>query len=200
MNERHGLMRHSQWEPGGSIPPGEQDEVVLVSRVATQDHAAFEALYRLYYRRLMRFIQQLSRKFHLVEEILDDTMLVVWRKAARYNGHSRVSTWIFAIAYNEVMRAHHFERRASRLLSIPDDAACAHSLETDYIEDEARALLRHVVTELSLDQRAVVELTYFHGFGYKEIAAITGCPLNTVKTRMFHARRRLKALLAEQAQ
>jgi RNA polymerase sigma-70 factor, ECF subfamily len=200
MNQPQPRMRHGECEPSVAIPPGEQDEVALVSRVAAGDRSAFEALYRIYYRRLTRFIQQLSRSFHLVDEILDDTMLVVWRKGARFNGHSRVSTWIFAIAYNEVMRAHHRERRASRLPSHPDDGVCVQSLETDYIEGEARAKLRHVVTELSVEQRAVVELTYFHGFGYKEIAAITGCPLNTVKTRMFHARRRLKALLAEHAQ
>ena len=64
----------------------------------------------------------------------------------------------------------------------------------------ARAILRHVVAELSVEQRAVIELTYVHGFGYKEIAAITGCPLNTVKTWMFHARRRLRALLAADTQ
>ena len=196
MNEQQGRMRQSDWEPAVARSPGEEDEVALVGRVAAGERVAFETLYRCYYRRLTRFIEQLTRNRHLVDEILDDTMLVVWRKAARYNGHSRVSTWIFAIAYNEVMRAHHRERRAARLPSHLDDGACVQSLETDYIESESRAMLRHVVTELSVEQRAVIELTYFHGFGYKEIAAITGCPLNTVKTRMFHARRRLRALLA----
>ena len=200
MNEQQGRMRQSDWEPPVATSPGEEDEVALVGRVAAGDCVAFEVLYRGYYRRLTRFIEQLTRKRHLVDEILDDTMLVVWRKAARYNGHSRVSTWIFAIAYNEVMRAHHRERRADRVPSHPDDGVCVQSLETDYIESEARAMLRDVVNELSVEHRAVIELTYFHGFGYKEIAAITGSPLNTVKTRMFHARRRLRALLAADTQ
>jgi RNA polymerase sigma-70 factor (ECF subfamily) len=70
------------------------------------------------------------------------------------------------------------------------------SVESDLIAAESKSWLRNVVAELSVEQRAVIELTYFHGFGYKEIAHVIGCPVNTVKTRMFHARRRLKALLA----
>jgi len=192
-------MQHS--EADGRAPPaaGDDNEAALVRRVAAQDGSAFELLYRGYYRRLTRFIEQLTRRRHLIDEILDDTMLVVWRKANSYNGHSRVSTWIFAIAYQEVMRAHHRERRASQLPP-PDAPAVVPSVEADFIESESRSMLHDIIAELSVEQRAVIELTYFHGFGYKEITAIIGCPLNTVKTRMFHARRRLRALLQSGAQ
>jgi RNA polymerase sigma factor (sigma-70 family) len=188
-------MRHSEAEGRAAPATDNEEEAALVHRIAAKDRYAFELLYRSYYRRLTRFVEQLTRRRHLIDEILDDTMLVVWRKAASYNGHSRVSTWIFAIAYHEVMRAHHRERRASQLPP-PDAAAVVPSVEADFIESESRSKLHDVVAELSVEQRAVIELTYFHGFGYKEISAITGCPLNTVKTRMFHARRKLKALLA----
>jgi RNA polymerase sigma-70 factor (ECF subfamily) len=56
-------------------------------------------------------------------------------------------------------------------------------------------LIQTGLAELSVDHRQVIELTYFCGFSYQEIADIAGCPVNTVKTRMFHARRRLKVLL-----
>ena len=188
-------MRLSEREHQAKPSGVEDSEAALVRRVAAKDGAAFELLYRHYYRRLTRFVEQLTHKRHLIDEILDDTMLVVWRKAGSFNGQSRVSTWIFAIAYNELMRAHHRERRASDVEALAEEALTVPSAETACIEDEARSLLRHVIGQLSVEHRAVIELTYFHGFGYKEIAAITGCPLNTVKTRMFHARRRLRALL-----
>jgi RNA polymerase sigma factor (sigma-70 family) len=192
-------MQHSEAEGRAAPAPDDTEEVELVRRIAGKDRHAFELLYRSYYRRLTRFVEQLTRRRHLVDEILDDTMLVVWRKADSYNGRSRVSTWIFAIAYHEIMRAHHRERRASALPA-PDAPAVVQSVETDFIESESRSRLRNIVAELSVEQRAVIELTYFHGFGYKEIAGITGCPLNTVKTRMFHARRRLRALLVAGSQ
>src|SRR5262247_1763950 len=173
---------------GRAVPARDnEEEAELIRRVAAKDRRAFELLYRAYYRRLTRFVEQLTRRRHLIDEILDDTMLVVWRKAQSYNGQSRVSTWIFAIAYHEVMRAHHRERRAGQVPSAEADAVVP-SVEADLIESESRFRLRAILAELSVEQRAVVELTYFHGFGYKEISSITGCPVNTVKTRMFHAR------------
>ena len=194
-----GLMYQSEREEQAKSTGGEEREAALVRRVAAQDSSAFELLYRNYYRRLTRFVEQLTRKRHLIDEILDDTMLVVWRKAATFTGQSRVSTWIFAIAYHELMRAHHRERRASQVEPLVDAALTVPSVEAACIESETKTLLREVIGQLSAEQRAVIELTYFHGFGYKEIAAITGCPLNTVKTRMFHARRRLRALLLTSA-
>jgi RNA polymerase sigma-70 factor (ECF subfamily) len=58
--------------------------------------------------------------------------------------------------------------------------------------DRLRTALMKAMDQLSADHRAVVDLTYFHGLGYREIAEIVDCPVDTVKTRMFHARRRLK--------
>ncbi len=58
-------------------------------------------------------------------------------------------------------------------------------------------VLAKAIGALSPEQRAVVELTFYRGFSYREVAEIVGCPVNTVKTRMFHARRRLSQLLPE---
>ena len=172
-----------------------QDEAALLLRIADKDRAAFEALYRNYYRRLWRFLEPLTRRPQLIDEILDDTMLVVWTKAATFNGASRVSTWIFAIAYNKALKALKREGRWHQGVLPPSFLEFADTPETELIERESRHAVRRLVGELSAEQRAVVELTYYHGCGYKEIAEITGSPVNTVKTRMFHARRRLKASL-----
>jgi RNA polymerase sigma factor (sigma-70 family) len=172
------------------------DEAALMRRIACQERHAFELLYRIYYRRLMRFLDRLTRRPQMIEEILDDTMLVVWRKAATFNGASQVSTWIFAIAYRKAMKVLKRERSRTQVLPDHEEPAFASNPETDFIYCETRGAVRHLVAGLSAEQRAVVELTYYHGYAYREIAEIVGCPVNTVKTRMFHARRKLRAVLA----
>jgi RNA polymerase sigma-70 factor (ECF subfamily) len=168
------------------------DEFDLMRRIAAEDMSAFETLYRLYHPRLSRFLAGMTRRPTLAEEVLDDTMLVVWRKAHTYHPSAKVSTWIFAIAYRKACKAkmrwpdpvEDLERdsRVSEEPS-PDD-----QLQHQYLHD---ALLR-AMDQLSAEHRAVVDLTYFHGMGYREIAEIVDCPVDTVKTRMFHARRRLR--------
>lgn len=177
-----------------TYPASTEEEAVLLHRVAQGDRHAFELFYRLYYRRLTRFLQQIVRRPHLVEEVVDDTMLVVWRKAGGFNHASRVSTWIFAIAYRKALKA---LKRVHRHAELAWDAeeGYAEGPESALIEHEVRRRLRRALDTLSAEHRAVVELTYYHGYAYREIAQIVGCPVDTVKTRMFHARRKLKALL-----
>jgi RNA polymerase sigma factor (sigma-70 family) len=177
-----------------SDAPSTEDEASLLRQVSELDRRAFELLYRVYYRRLKRFLTQVTRRPQLVDEIVNDTMLVVWRKAATFNHVSRVSTWIFAIAYRKALKA---LKRAAELPPTPWDgeSGSADGPETELIARESRNRLRHALSGLSAEQRAVVELTYFHGYAYREVAQIVGCPVDTVKTRMFHARRKLKILL-----
>ena len=151
------------------------DEVALLDRIAAEDASAFDALYRAYQPRLKRFIGGMTQRSALIEEVLDDTMMVVWRKAPTYNGEAKVSTWIFAIAYRQTLKA--LRRRELQ-------------------QQELHRHLGQALAGLSADQRAVIELTYYLGYACREIAQIMGCPVDTVKTRMFYARRKLKTLLA----
>ena len=164
-------------------------------RVASQDHYAFEVLYRIYYRRLTRFLDRITRRPHANEEVLDDTMFAVWRKAATFNGTSQVSTWIFAIAYRMALKALKRDRAWTQRVLDDSEPDSAPSPEAALIEGESRSRIKRLLADLSPEQRAVIELTYYHGCAYKEIAAIVGCPVDTVKTRMFHARRKLRAVL-----
>ena len=172
------------------------DEVALVGRVASADGVAFEALYRCYYPRLRRFLEQVTRRPQLVEEILNDTMLVVWCKAHTYNRHSKVSTWIFAIAFRKALKA--LKHIDDAVDFDPEEVASPveSGPEGELLRQELHVLLSHAMSALSAEHRAVIELTYYEGCAYREIAEIMGCPVDTVKTRMFHARRRLRALLA----
>src|SRR5262245_29157413 len=174
------------------------DEVDLLRRVANGERLAFDVFYRSYYRRLHRFLEQVIRRPELIGEVLNDTMLVVWRKAGTFNQGSRVSTWVFAIAYRRALKA--LKRAPDRSIEVgmvEDPGQVDAGLEESLIERDTARRLRAALSGLSADQRAVVELTYYHGYAYREVAQIVGCPVDTVKTRMFHARRKLRGLLAD---
>ena len=78
--------------------PAESEERQLLERIATQDAAAFRALYLVYHKRMSRFLMRFVRHHEHVEEIINDTMYVVWCKAHAFRGESQVSTWILSIA------------------------------------------------------------------------------------------------------
>jgi len=168
------------------------EESELIERVRGRDLHAFERLYRIYQPRLARFLFNLVQRPQLVEEVLDDTMMVVWETAGNFRGTSKLSTWIFSIAYRKAIKARarwpepvHEEPFDAR---VSLDPAPDEQLEHQQLHD---ALISSM-GKLSADHRAVVDLTYFHGMGYREIAEVMNCPVDTVKTRMFHARRRLR--------
>lgn len=175
--------------------PSGREEAALLGRVAEGDGRAFEALYRDYHSRLERFLANLVRKPEVVEELINDTMLAVWRGAEAYSGASKVSTWIFAIAYRKALRAR--QRLDEPVADV--DAEARPSLEPGPEDQLGQLQLRDrlltAMERLSANHRAVVDLTYFHEFDCKEVAEIMACPVDTVKTRMFHARRCLRTAL-----
>lgn len=168
------------------------EEQELLERVRQRDLRAFERLYRIYQPRLARFLFNLVGRTQLVEEVLDDTMMVVWDTAGNFRGTSKLSTWVFAIAYRKAMRA-----RARWPDPVEEPAVDTRVSSDPGPDDELQHEWLHealtaAMATLSADHRTVVDLTYFHGLGYREIAEVMDCPVDTVKTRMFHARRRLK--------
>ena len=174
----------------------EADEGELLRQIGDGDKLAFQALYRAYFPRLARFLDRMTRNVPLLEEIVNDTMLVVWQKAESFDGSCKVSTWIFGIAYRQALKAlrgldeplESVAEQAGENWNEPEHALAARQLQRGV----SRAL-----DALPMEQRVVVSLTYYHGMAYQEIAETMGCPVNTVKTRMFHARQRLKDMLSD---
>ncbi len=171
-------------------------DAALIARVARGDIAAFEALYRSYHTRLGRFLGLMTRHTNAVEEVLNDTLLVVWKRAATYNGQSKVSTWVFAIAYRTALKALRRRDEGFEHDWTGEEACDKPGPEAQRSIEESRAALTRALEALSNEQRSVLVLTYFHDLPYAEIAEIVGCPVDTVKTRAFHGRRRLRALLS----
>lgn len=174
----------------------DEENLKLLQLVAVKDKVAFEKLYTRFYPQLSRYLNRLLRRPEMIEEVVNDTLFVVWEKADQFQGRSKVSTWVTGIAYLKGIKA------LDKLRTVPDQQA--DSIDED-IEESVNLISKLGLQEwltcgldmISADQRSVVELTYFFGYSYQEIAETMGCPVNTVKTRMFHARRRLAKLLPQ---
>jgi RNA polymerase sigma factor (sigma-70 family) len=162
-----------------------QSERERLGSVAAGDQAALKALYQSYYPRMVRFLLRVTGDPELVPEIINDVWLAVWEQAKDYRGDATVSTWVLSIAWRKAARAMSRRRHTEPL----DEHVAAHPDHADGVGG-VRDLVR-ALDALSPEHRAVVELVYDFGYSYAEIGAILGCPENTVKTRMFYARRAL---------
>jgi len=178
-------------------PSASEDDLDLIRRVVRRDRQAFETLYHRYSPVVYRYLWKLIRQRESVEEALNDVMMVVWETASRFNGTSRLSTWILGIAYNKALKA----RARSARFDAEVREAEPYGVEPSGPEDawaqrELAGAVARAIDSLPPEQGAVVQLTYYHDLSYAEIAKIVGCPVNTVKTRMSYARRRLASLFA----
>lgn len=177
-------------------PEGANDDVACLADIARGDRAAFERLYRRYYDRLFRFVLRVTGRMNVVEDVINDTMIVIWRKAGEYRAAAQVSTWIFGIAYRKALKA---LSRESRMADVPEEAAeLGEAPPPDFLDrDGLHAAIRQAVMRLPPEHRAVVDLTFFFNRSYEEVAKILDCPVGTVKSRMFHARAKLRPLLTQ---
>lgn len=186
-------MQQTQGLSTGSTP--DSDEARLLGSIAAGDRAAFEKLYRVYFSRLTRFIGRMTRNAPLIEEIVNDTMLVVWQKAATFDGSCKPSTWIFAIAYRKTLKGlRGSDEPVESDASLYEDES-GNQPEQTMDRQQLQQTVAGALDQLPAAQRAVMVLTYYHEMAYSDIAEVVACPVNTVKTRMFHARHRLKDLL-----
>lgn len=165
----------------------------LVRRIGRGDQAALATLYRALYPRLSRFLLRIHRDANAIDELVNEVMMVVWQKAAATEPRSRVSTWVFGIAYRRALKAGERGMRRAPEQSIDDAPALQLGAADGTLEHlESAELAALAMQALSPEQRAVMELVYHEGLNYAEIASVLDCPENTVKTRMFHARRKLR--------
>jgi RNA polymerase sigma-70 factor (ECF subfamily) len=173
-----------------------QEDLSLLKKIGHGDELAMAEFYRLYENRLYKFILLKLNDSFEASDILNETFLEVWRKANTFEGRSKVSTWIFGIAYYKTMDRH---RKKKPMLidednfpeivdESPDAMACL-------LSKERGGHVRHCLETLKEAHRAVMQLSFFEDMTYSEIAKIVVCPEGTVKTRMFHAKEAMKHCL-----
>lgn len=178
----------------------DNDEVLrLLARIERGDEPAFRELYRAYSRRIYAYVLRQLGDAAQAEEIVADTFYDVWRQAGRFRGDSQFSTWAIGIARNKVLMAWRGRKPDSRhedLESVAEVLPAEDGSAFDALaEQQRREGVRHCMDKLSDEHRECVHLVFYEGLALAEVAAVQGCPENTVKTRLFHARQKLKNCL-----
>ncbi len=164
----------------------------LLLAVAAGDRRALEELYLSYHRRLARFLSRFTPRYENVEEIINDTFMVVWQSSKDFRYASQVSTWIMGIAYRTALKSVRRQKNFATDQNIDDFP----EQSTDPMEEtEVQDWVGRGLDQLPLEQRLTLELAYHMGHSLEEIAAITGSPVGTIKARMFHARQKLRQYL-----
>jgi RNA polymerase sigma-70 factor (ECF subfamily) len=173
---------------------GTSDET-LIRAIAAGDRRAMQALYARYSVRIYRFVLRLTNDRSLAEDIASEVFIDVWRGAEGFKVKSQVSTWMLAIARHKALSA--LRRRSDERLD--EDATAiadpADDAETTVDKRDRSALVQHCLSQLSALHREVLDLVYYHEKSVDEVAEIVGAPANTVRTRMFYARKRMQTLL-----
>jgi RNA polymerase sigma-70 factor (ECF subfamily) len=171
------------------------EDEVLIRRIAARDAEAFTILYHRYAPRLAGFLQPRLVQPALVDDVLHETLMVVWQDAARFRGQAQLSTWILRIAQRKAHQARMTYQRACPLPVLPL-AAAPEDPEALLLQQERTHTVHHLLAALAPAQRTVLELTYVQGWSRPAIAAHLGCSVSTIQTRLHQARRCLTAHLA----
>jgi RNA polymerase sigma-70 factor (ECF subfamily) len=161
-------------------------EISLIRAIMRGDCDAMTQLYDIYYPRLHRFLTGMIQDRELIMELINDVMLIVWQTAVKFRGKSLVSTWIFGISYHRALDRIRKDKRYREVLDeVPRQTQADNSLNESITTRD----LNIIMQVLSPEQQAVAKLAFEFGYSYPEIAEILKIPANTVKTRMFHARK-----------
>ena len=169
----------------------------LVARIAGRDKQALQLLYSRHHVRIYRFALRFLNDEAAAEDTVSEVFIDVWRQAERFEGRSQVTTWLLAIARNKALSL--LRRRSSEEL---DDEVAefiedpSDNPEVAMLKSQRASVLQDCLMQLSPAHREIVDLVYYHEKSVEEVAEIIAVPANTVKTRMFYARKRIGELMA----
>jgi RNA polymerase sigma-70 factor, ECF subfamily len=169
----------------------------LVALIAQRDKRALQQLYSRHHVRIYRFALRFLNDEAAAEDTVSEVFIDVWRQAERFEGRSQVTTWLLAIARHKALSL--LRRRSSEEL---DDEVAefiedpSDNPEAAMLKSQRASVLQDCLTQLSPAHREIVDLVYYHEKSVEEVAEIISVPANTVKTRMFYARKRIGELMA----
>ncbi|QBY00009.1 RNA polymerase sigma factor [Rhodophyticola sp. CCM32] len=174
----------------------DQTQAALLSATANGDKQALAALYRALEKPVFRFIRSRLNDPFEASDILHDVFMEVWRSAGRFEGRSKVQTWIFGIAYRKVIDAHRKRGRTDLTGDIPDAADDSPDAEACLSAGQEADHVRHCLQTLKDDHKAAISMAFYEDMTYGEIAEVAGVPEGTIKTRVFHAKKLLMHCLS----
>lgn len=181
-----------------AAPDNRQADQQWLARLKAGDQQAMKALFTAHHLRVYRFVLRIVQRPDIAEDVTAEVFVDVWRQAADFEARSSLATWLLAIARNKALSALRRRREA------PLDDAFAQTIadlddtpEVTVQKADKAAVLRACLRRLTTEQREVMELVYYQERSVGDAGRILGIPENTVKTRMFHARKRLAELCRE---
>ena len=171
-----------------------------MAQIATGEQAALRTLFTRHYSRVYRFVSRFVKDRDAVEEVVNDTFLIAWQQAPRFEGRSRVATWLLGIARYRALgavkaRQAHPESMEQHEATLVDPS---ERVDARMQREDSSDYLKRCLAMLPREQALLIELHYFSDKSLKESAALTGVPLNTIKTRMFLARKKLATMLVNE--
>ena len=175
----------------------DNSDAALVEAIAAGDKHALQVLYGRHHVKVYRFALRFLRDESFAEDMVSEVFIDVWRQAERFERRCQVSTWLLAIARNKALSS--LRRRSNEQL---DDEVAefiedpADNPEVTMQKQERNEVLRACLHELSPAHREIIDLVYYHERSIDEVSEIIGVPANTVKTRMFYARKRIGEMMA----
>jgi len=168
----------------------------LVDGIRKGNNLAMQVLFARHHMRVYRFILRMVGDAAVAEDLTSEVFVAIWRHAGQFKARSSVSTWLLAIArYKAVAEQRRKYRVESRLKGLPVDECSAETPESELQAGDRRRIVQKCLTQLSREHRTIIDLVYYHEKSVSEVAKIVGIPSNTVKTRMYYARRKLAELL-----
>jgi RNA polymerase sigma-70 factor (ECF subfamily) len=195
-------MRYENALAGRPIPklhsPNAQSDEALMKAIAAGDQSAMRTLYLQHNASVFRFIARMLNDEARAEDLVSEVFIDVWSQADHFQGRSQVLTWILSIARHKALSALLAQRRRG----IADDTAMeliedtSDTPEQMILVQDCSAQLRTCLALMSREHREIIDLVYYREKTVDEVAEIIQMPKNTVKTRMFYARKRLAQLLS----
>jgi RNA polymerase sigma-70 factor (ECF subfamily) len=178
----------------------DKDEVnQLLERIGREDQRAFRDLYKAFSRKVYAYVLNMLRDHARAEEVVVDTFYEIWRHPQRFRGDSQFSTWLIGIARRKALMVFR-ARRPDELHDDLDDVAETTASDTPdgYAElagKQRREGVQHCMSKLSDEHRECLHLVFYEGMSLAEVADVQNCPEGTVKTRLFHARQKIRNCL-----
>lgn len=175
----------------------EHPDLALARRIAAGDAAALRMAYQQHSLRVFHFIKRFVADHGTAEDVLADVFTDLWQHASRYEGRSSLNTWLCAMARFKALN----QRRRYPAAQDPE-AADRQPDDSDtpdiaYAKDDKARALKRCLALLSVEHREVMDLVYYHDKSVQDVSEILGVPQNTVKTRMFYARKKLAELMRQ---
>lgn len=171
------------------------EEQSLLQRVTLHDEEAFDTLYTRYVPRVQGYLARRSWPSDLMDEVIQDVMLVLWQHAERVPPGVPLMAWLCGVARHKAQKA--LARASAPPVSqVLYEHIDLNEPEAVFLSQENGRALTRALTTLPLGERTALELMVYQGYSHKEIAAVTGDPVSTVRTRVSRARQHLRARVA----